>query len=100
MPGVVAMFLPSWKAFSSVIEMRSSPPPFSMSFSRLFRPFTRFLPPLAIVSRSTWGLVMRKLDGASASTYWRVKKATFFSDSSGSPSTLATACWICREAMR
>ncbi len=77
LPGIVATFFPSLKALSSVIEMRSCPPPFSMSASRLFRPRNRFCPPLAAVSRNTWGLVSRKLDGERASTYWRVKKATF-----------------------
>src|SRR5688572_10301021 len=100
LPGVVATLRPSWNALSSVIEMRSLPPPFSRSLSRLFRPRTRFCPPLATVSRRTCGLVMRKLDGASASTYWRVKKATFFSDSSERPSTLATASRMWRELMR
>ena len=62
--------------------------------------FTRFCPPLATVSRSTCGLVIRKLEGASASTYWRVKNATFFSDSSDRPSTPATAARVCRAAMQ
>jgi len=35
------------EAFSSVIEICSCPPPFSMSASRLLRPRTRFWPPLA-----------------------------------------------------
>src|SRR5258708_3796347 len=73
LPGVVATFLPSLNALSSVIEMRSSPLPFSMSESRLFSPRTRFWPPLFSVSRSTCGLVMRKFVSDSASTYWRVK---------------------------
>ena len=76
------------------------PLPFSMSESRLLRPLSRFWPPLVSVSRSTSGLVSAKFDGESASTYWRVKNATFFSDSAGMPSTLATACWIWREAIR
>src|SRR6266404_6205394 len=45
--------------------MRSCPPPFSMSARRLFSPRTRFWPPLDSVSRSTWGFVIRKLEGAS-----------------------------------
>src|SRR5207237_5113647 len=56
--------------------------------------------PLASVSRSTCGFVIRKLDGANASTYWRVKNATFFSDSGGNPSTFATACWMWRAEIR
>ena len=100
LPGVPATFLPSWNALSSVMLIRSCPSPFSRSASRLFNPLTRFWPPLARVSRSTCGLVMTKFDGASASTYWRVKNATFFCDSSGSPSTFETAPWMCREAIR
>jgi hypothetical protein len=100
LPGVVATLRPSWNAFSSVIEMRSLPPPFSRSDSRLLRPRTRFCPPLDTVSRSTCGLVIRKFEGESASTYWRVKNATFFSDSGVRPSTSATAWRIWRELIR
>ena len=78
LPGVVAMLTPSSNAFWSVIEILSWPPPRSMSSSRLWRPFTRFWPPEATVSRNTSGLVSAKFDGASASMYWRVKKSTFF----------------------
>ena len=85
LPGVVATLWPIRNAFSSVILMRSCPSPSSRSSSRFFRPFTRLVPPDFIVSRSTCGLVSAKFDGDSASTYWRVKKSTFFFDSAGRP---------------
>ncbi len=84
----------------SVILMRSCPSPSSRSSSRLLSPFTRLCPPVFIVSRSTCGLVNAKLDGLSASMYWRVKKSTFFFDSSGMPSTFDTTPWMWRAAMR
>ncbi|MNC87840.1 hypothetical protein D3C83_36020 [compost metagenome] len=71
-PGVVAMLTPSLNALSSVMRVLTSPPPRARSSSRLFNPLTRFCPPLATVSRSTSGLVNRKLLGESASMYCRV----------------------------
>ncbi len=69
---MVAMFSPTVNASVSVILMESLPLPRSRSSSRLSRPFTRFSPPDSMVVRSTSGLVMTKLDGAIASTNWRV----------------------------
>ena len=96
LPGEVATFWPTLNAFSSVMLMW----PRSMSPSRLDRPLTRFWPPLARVSRSTCGLVAAKLDGLSASTYWRVKNATLRCASGVSPSTSPTASWMCLPAIR
>src|SRR5258706_13040367 len=76
------------------MEICNCPPPFSMSARRLFRPRTRFCPPLATVSRSTCGLVSRKFDGESASTYWRGEKATLFSPSPRRPPTCQTRGWV------
>ncbi len=100
LPGVVAMLTPSSNAFGSVIEILSWPLPRSMSSRRLWRPLTRFCPPVAIVSRNTSGLVSAKFDGASASMYCRVKKLTLRFVASSRPSTLPTASCRLSAAMR
>jgi hypothetical protein len=41
--------------------------PRSQSSARFFRPLTRFMPPLAAVTRSTSGFVGRKFDGETMS---------------------------------
>ena len=94
------MLTPSSNAFASVMEIRSWPPPRSMSSRRLWSPLTRFWPPVATVSRNTSGFVSAKFDGASASMYCRVKKSTFRFVCSSRPSTLATWSCIHRAAIR
>ncbi len=69
-PCETAMFLPTSKALSSVIEMR----PFSMSPSRFFMPSCSDSPPDCSAALMASGFVSRKLDGEAASTYWRMKK--------------------------
>ena len=66
---MVARLRPISKAESSVMEMR----PFSMSAMRFLMPWVMLSPRVSMAVWMNSGLVAAKLDGAIASTYWRVR---------------------------
>jgi len=85
-PALVAMFLPTSKTLSSVMEIR----PFSMSAIRFWMPAVMLWPLLSTACLMNSGLVAAKLAGERASMYWRAMKRRRFlalSSSSGTAST-------------
>ncbi len=72
LPGVAATVSPTVNPFRSVIRMRSSPLPRSMSSRRLASPLIRFSPPLSSVALSTAGFHATLLLGDIASRNCRV----------------------------
>jgi hypothetical protein len=86
-PGVVARFLPTSYALSSLIVMR----PRAMSAARLAAPRARLAPSVRSASATTSGFVAAKFDGASASTNWRVANSSRRLSSAGSDGSAAIA---------
>src|SRR5574343_1501361 len=86
-PSVLAIFLPTSKTDSSVIEIR----PFSKSLSRLLMPSVMLCPLVSRASLMNSGFVAAKLEGAIASAIWRARKrirSLLFSSCAGMASTI------------
>src|SRR5260221_699566 len=111
LPGVVATFSPSLKAFSSVIEICNCPPPFSMSARRLFRPRTRFTDMevtragslASFAYRSMYALaipISSRIAAESDSACFWVKSARIFDERSATDcTTLGSTCSIAHDAI-